>query len=121
MSPKTKSIVGWVLRGLLAVMFVAAASGKVMGVEDWFVRFENWGLPSWMVYVTGVMELAGAIGLLIPKLAQKAALLLIVVMIGAAGTHARAGEWASLPVNAAYIAVLVGIIYLLKPAAAPAE
>lgn len=115
MSPKIKSIVGWTLRVLLAVLFVLAALPKLLAVEGWSVRFLAWGYPIWFMYLTGLLELALAIGLLISRTARLAAIGLVVVMVGAGITHGMASEWDRLPVNVCYIAALLLVWWLLKP------
>ena len=49
--------------------------------------FDKVGLGQWFRYLTGLLEVAGGIGLLIPRYAFYAALLLVIVMIGAIITH----------------------------------
>jgi len=52
--------------------------------------FARIGLGQWLRYLTGGLELAGAIGLLIPRLAGPAALGLAGVMVGAVFAHVLA-------------------------------
>lgn len=49
--------------------------------------FGNIGLGQWFRYLTGTLEVLGGIGLLIPRLAGLAALMLAAVMVGAVLTH----------------------------------
>ncbi len=107
MSPKIRTALSWVLKVLLAILFTLAALPKLTGAEGWVMRFDAWGYPLWFMYVTGVLEIIGAIGLLIPRFAPRAALGLVVVMIGAAATHAMAGEWPRVPINLGYLAALL--------------
>src|SRR5262249_35612323 len=65
---------------------------KLMGSENWISRFSRWGYPDGFYLAVGVAELAGAALLVVPKLAVAGALLLSVVMVGAAGTHLRHHE-----------------------------
>lgn len=92
MNEKTKNIFGWVITVLLAVWMVAAASGKLMGNEEVAAMFANAQLPDWFMPVTGVLEVAGAIGLFIPKLRRLAAMCLIGLMCGALYTHFKVGD-----------------------------
>ena len=87
---KVKNIISWVLVVLLALFFLLASLGKLTGAA--VPMFANWGYPAWFAMLIGVLELAGAIGLLIPKLARFAILGLTIVMLGAAYTHIANGE-----------------------------
>ena len=75
----------WVLALLLALAFLAAAAGKLTGAAT--RMFAYWGYPAWFATLIGMLELAGAIGLLIPKTTRYAAMGLTVIMFGAAYTH----------------------------------
>lgn len=75
----------WALQVLLAAYFVY--SGYLLFSDDLVQKFENIGLGQWLRYLAGVLEVAGAIGLLIPRLCGLAALGLVGVMVGAVGTE----------------------------------
>jgi putative oxidoreductase len=77
----------WVVRALLALTFVAAGGAKLYGVPMLVEEFHHIGLGQWFRYVTGGLEIAGAILLLAPRKAAFGALLLICIMIGATITH----------------------------------
>jgi putative oxidoreductase len=77
----------WVVRGLLALAFVAAGGAKLYGVPMLVDEFEHIGLGQWFRYVTGGLEIIGAILLLLPRKAALGALLLICIMTGAVITH----------------------------------
>ncbi|MBA3768598.1 MAG: DoxX family protein, partial [Acidobacteria bacterium] len=49
--------------------------------------FNTIGIGQWFRYLTGALEVAGALALLIPRLSGAGALLLVGVMIGAVLTH----------------------------------
>jgi putative oxidoreductase len=75
----------WVLQGLLAAFFVvASAAPKLIGHESAAVGFDLIGWGDWFMYFVGVLELAGGVGLLIPRLSGLAAIGLSLLMIGAA-------------------------------------
>jgi putative oxidoreductase len=86
-SPRWKRIALWNLKGLVAAVFLAAGGAKLYGVPMLVEEFEHIGLGQWFRYLTGLLEVAGAIGLLIPTLSAMAAVLLGGVMIGATATH----------------------------------
>jgi putative oxidoreductase len=76
--------------------------------------FEKVGVGQWFRYLTGTLEVIGAIGLLIPRFAFFAALLLVVVMIGAVISHLTV--LGGSPVSPIVLLVLCGTIaYLRKP------
>jgi putative oxidoreductase len=77
----------WLVRGLLALAFVAAGGAKLYGVPMLVEEFQHIGLGQWFRYATGGLEIMGAILLLLPRKAALGALLLICIMIGAVITH----------------------------------
>ena len=77
----------WFVRGLLALAFVAAGGAKLYGVPMLVEEFQHIGLGQWFRYVTGGLEIMGAILLLLPRKAALGALLLICIMTGAVITH----------------------------------
>jgi putative oxidoreductase len=84
---RLKWIVVWILRLLLAILFAIQGIIKLNGSPGWISKFSGWGYPDHFYLAVGVAELLGAVGLLIPRLANSGALLLVVVMIGATATH----------------------------------
>jgi len=77
----------WILQGLLAVFFLAAAAGpKLFGEATAVAMFDEIGLGQWFRYLVGGLEAVGAVGLVVPRLARPAALLLAAVMAGAVFT-----------------------------------
>ncbi|MDE5455648.1 DoxX family membrane protein [Bradyrhizobium sp. CSA112] len=77
----------WFVRGLLALVFVAAGGAKLYGVPMLVENFQHIGLGQWFRYVTGGLEIIGAILLLLPHKTVLGALLLICIMVGAVITH----------------------------------
>ena len=75
----------WILQALLAAFFiVASAAPKLVGHESAAVGFDRIGWGDWFMYAIGVLELAGGVGLLIPRLSGLAAIGLSLLMVGAA-------------------------------------
>jgi putative oxidoreductase len=72
----------WVLTIVPALGIGIAGAAKLFG-HRWDALFLGWGYPRWFLIVVGVAELAGAVCLLVPKLAAYAAIFLTVVMLGA--------------------------------------
>src|ERR1700730_9661907 len=111
---KGRLITMWTLSGLVALVFIAAGGAKLSGVSVMVEMFDKVGLGQWFRYFTGLLEVAGAIGLLIPRYAFYAAVLLGIVMVGAIIAHVAV--LAGSPAPAAVLLVLSGIIaYLRKP------
>jgi putative oxidoreductase len=77
-----------VLRGLEFVMgalFLYLGGAKLLGAPAAVRLFRDIGWGQWFRYVTGVVEVSGALLLLIPALAGASALLLMSVMVVATG------------------------------------
>src|SRR6266702_678071 len=86
-SGKGRLITLWTLSGLVAFAFVFVGSGKLAGTAAMVELFDKVGLGQWFRYLTGLLEVGGSIGLLIPRYAFYAAVLLVIVMTGAIFTH----------------------------------
>ena len=84
---KGLNIALWCLQVLLALAFVGASSGKLMGKPEMVGLFEVIGVGQWFRYVTGILELTGAVLIVVPKTRSVGAVLLIAVMLGAVATH----------------------------------
>jgi uncharacterized membrane protein YphA (DoxX/SURF4 family) len=77
-----------VLRVLVALMFVVASAGPKFFGEAYAVQiFTEIGAGQWFRYLIASFELAGGIGLLVPRLVVPAALGLVGLMIGAGFTQ----------------------------------
>jgi len=78
---------------IMSVMFLPTALFKL---TDFFLAvqfFTKWGIPHWMMHFIGASELAGAIGLLMPRTRAAAAFALFLLMIGGLVTHLTHGEY----------------------------
>ncbi len=73
----------WVLRVLMAALFLFAAAMKLTGQPAMVAEFDTVGLGQWFRYVTGLMELAGGVLVLIPRRSVLGAGLLLMVDAGA--------------------------------------
>jgi putative oxidoreductase len=73
-------------------------------------EFAQVGLGQWFRYFTGILEVSGAIGLLLPPVRFWAALQIAMVMVGATVTNITVLH---LPVMARLTAVLVGLALVL--------
>ena len=102
----------WTLSGLVALAFLAAGGSKLAGVPAMVEEFDKVGLGQWFRYVTGLLELASGIGLLILRYAFYSAVLLAMVMVGAIIAHLTV--LGGSPAPAAALLVLSGIIAYLR-------
>src|SRR4029434_9654168 len=80
----------WVLTILLAVLMAGPGSQKFTS-NTWERMFRRWGYPDGFYLVIGAVEVIGGILLLIPRTASYSAIMLAVVMIGAAATQILRG------------------------------
>ena len=83
----TRRIGAWTLQGVLAAAFLAAGFAKLAGVPFMVDLFQQIGLGQSFRVVTGVVEVTGAVALLVPGLASIGALWLGATMVGAVATH----------------------------------
>ncbi|XVV07100.1 DoxX family protein [Actinosynnema sp. CA-248983] len=82
---KVGNIVLWALQLALAAYFLY--SGWMLFGDGLVKKFDEIGFGQWLRYLTGTLEVAGALGLLIPRLCGLAALGLFGVMVGAVSTE----------------------------------
>jgi putative oxidoreductase len=85
----------WVLAVVLALAFVVPIYRKFAGVPESVELFDELGFGQWLRYAVGALELALAIGVLLPVVAGLAALGMVVVMAGAVATevYVESGRW----------------------------
>jgi putative oxidoreductase len=84
---KASNIALWTLQALLALAFVGAGAGKLLGSSDMIALFDAVGLGQWFRYVTGSLEVLGALLLVVPGTSAFGAVLLACVMAGAVVAH----------------------------------
>ena len=77
----------WLVQILAAGMFFLAGASKLAGAPAMVALFGAIGVGQWFRYVTGALEITGAVALLVPALSGVGALLLAGVMTGAIATH----------------------------------
>ena len=82
---KGKMIALWVLRVVVGLAFLAAGGSKLAGAPAMVAMFAKIGFGQWFRILTGLLEVAGAIGLFVPRFAIYG--MLAVVMVGAVGFH----------------------------------
>jgi uncharacterized membrane protein YphA (DoxX/SURF4 family) len=67
----------------MAALFLAAGLAKLAGQEMMVAEFETVGLGQWFRYVTGILEVVGAVALVVPAVSAFGAVLLLMVDVGA--------------------------------------
>src|ERR1035438_4531820 len=68
---------------LLAVVFTFVGVVKLMSAPGMVEAFAQIGIGQWFRYFTGILEVSGAIGVLIPKFRFWGALTMAIIMAGA--------------------------------------
>jgi putative oxidoreductase len=116
---KAANIALWVLQGLLALAFAGAASGKLLGHADMVALYGVIGVGQWFRIVTGLLELTGAVLIVVPRTKFFGAALLGTIMVGAVLTHLFILH--SAPTAPAVLLLLAGVVAwgrrgALKPA-----
>jgi uncharacterized membrane protein YphA (DoxX/SURF4 family) len=106
-----KAAAAWTLTVILAAFFLLAGGTKLGGSPKQVENFSHWGYAEWFLYVVGVVETAGAIGLLMPRIAVFAVLLLGGTMLGAALTHLVHHEMMAVPVPLVILGLLAIVGY----------
>lgn len=82
------AVIVWVLSIVLAVLFLLASLPKLLGMETIGLQAAAMeGFPPWVRVLVGILELVGAICLLVPPIATIAAVALALLMIPAAATQ----------------------------------
>ena len=84
---KTLNFTIWGLQILTALAFLAAGGSKLASAPEMVAMFDQIGFGQWFRYLTGSLEVFGALLLLLPRTAAIGGWLLAAVMFGAIGTH----------------------------------
>src|SRR5260221_10578596 len=84
---RTATITIWVLQMLGAAAFLGAGVSKLAGAAQMVELFDTVGAGQWFRYVTGAIEVGGALLMLTPAGAVLGAGLLACTMAGAIVTH----------------------------------
>jgi len=68
---------------LLSLVFTFVGGVKLISAPGMVEEFAKIGIGQWFRYVTGILEVSGAIGILIPKFRFGGAMLMATIMISA--------------------------------------
>jgi putative oxidoreductase len=80
---RAMTITVWVLRIIVAALFLFAAVLKLSGAQMEIDAFNIVGLGQWFRYATGLIEVIGGVAVLVPAVSALGAVLLLIVDIGA--------------------------------------
>jgi putative oxidoreductase len=64
---KGRTIAVWILRIVIGLMFIAVAVAKLAGVAQTVQLFEAIGWGQWFRFLTGLVDLVGAILIFVPR------------------------------------------------------
>lgn len=115
-----KQVLMWVFSVLLAIAYFLSGLWKLLGSEAVANQFAGWGYAAWFMTLIGLIEVAGAAALLVPRAAPYATVALGVVMLGAAYTHVANGEAAEALRPLIFLAVLAVVFWLRRQQVGPA-
>lgn len=82
----------WMLSLALGIVYLVSGWAELVGVPPTVELFHRWGYSDVFRLLVGVVEVGGALTLLIPRVATIGALLLSMVMVGAVYTHLFRGH-----------------------------
>jgi putative oxidoreductase len=107
---RAATIATWVVQVVMGLLFVGGGMAKLFADPALVDLFDEIGAGTWLMYFVGACEVAGGIGLLIPRLCGFAAAALSVLIVGAIVTNvAIVDENPTLPI--VYLVVLAGLVY----------
>jgi uncharacterized membrane protein len=105
---RASNVTLWVLQAVLAFQFAGGGLLKLTGSPELVDLFATIGAGQWLRYVVGALEVAGAVGLLVPRLSGLAALGLAALLVGATATNLFVlGESPWLPIGLLLVSALI--------------
>jgi putative oxidoreductase len=73
----------WLLRSAVAIAFLLIGKGKFEAHSEWITIFNRIGFGQWFRYFTGIVQVAGAVLVLVPRTFVVGILMLSCTMLGA--------------------------------------
>ncbi|UEG49738.1 DoxX family protein [Ferruginibacter lapsinanis] len=98
MTQKTRNIIGWVLTGLLAFVFLSSATMKLIGGEEAVKGAAAMGLSAATVKLLGMVEIISIVLFIVPRTGLLGTLLLAAYLGGAIATHVEHQQAAMVPI-----------------------
>jgi hypothetical protein len=89
---KSNKIIYWVLTGLISLVFIGSALGKLTANQESLKMASNFGIDAKMFTILGIVELVCLILFIIPRTGIIGTMLLAAYMGGAIATHVEHGE-----------------------------
>ncbi|XVQ16101.1 DoxX family protein [Spirillospora sp. CA-255316] len=111
----------WIVAALLAVFYLYAGGKKITQSQDRLRPMMGWvdTVPMPLVRLIGVLEVLGAVGLILPPLtgiaswvAIAAAIGLVLIQVGGIAVHVSRGEARLIWLNVVLLATAAAIIWL---------
>lgn len=88
---KTRKIIYWILTGLVTIVFLGSAAGKLTANEEALKMAEGLGIDAKTYTIIGMVEMICLILFIIPRTGILGTLLLAAYMGGAIATHLEHG------------------------------
>ena len=105
---RVATVVTWIVQVVVGLQLASGGGLKLAGSPVMVDLFTEIGAGQWLRYVVGALEVAGAVGLLVPRLSGLAALGLAALMVGATVTNLFIiGERPWLPVGLLLVAAAI--------------
>jgi putative oxidoreductase len=82
-----KRLLLWLITLFLAYIFLRQGVSKFSDTSGWAGAFRAWHFPDWFRVLIGVVEVAAAVLLFVPRLVRVGAVMIVVVMLGGMATH----------------------------------
>lgn len=114
-SGRARTVGIWVVRIGLGAQFVMGGAAKLAGDAQMVAMFDDIGAGQWFRLLVGILEVAGGIGLLVPRrprLTRLAAAGLVALMVGAAITNV--GVLGTAPTLPLVFGALAGAVALVR-------
>ena len=92
MSTKSNNLVYWILTGLVSLIFIGSASGKLFPNDEALKMAASFGLDAETNTILGIVELLSLILFVIPRTGILGTFLLVAYMGGAIATHLEHGQ-----------------------------
>jgi putative oxidoreductase len=80
----------------LGVVFLITGVTKLLGAQFNVELFRDFGLPAWVMYAVGAVEIAAAVLVWLPRTRFFGALTICGLMMGAAAVHLLSAVWPSM-------------------------
>jgi putative oxidoreductase len=101
-------LITWILRVAVAVVFISIGTSKFDARSMWVKLFDQIGFGQWFRYLTGILQIAGAVLVVVPRTFLAGIGLLALTMVGAAAIWiGRLGEFGNAIIP---LVVLAGLL-----------